>query len=98
MPPKKRVKTSNVAKTKEEIFNTDENKCPSTKNKIPIEEKVETETEVEKFDLNEITDFRKFVNEQNQLEMPDDFYDFLDFCKSIDHQDPKSKVCFFIPL
>lgn len=26
------------------------------------------------------------------MHMPDDFYEFLEFCKSIDVKDPKSKI------
>lgn len=26
--------------------------------------------------------------------MPDDFYDFFEFCKSIDHKDPKSNFIY----
>ena len=46
----------------------------------------------ERFDLSEIKDLHSFVTEQNQMEMPNDFYDFLDFCKSLSPSDPKSNV------
>jgi hypothetical protein len=47
---------------------------------------------VEKFDLSEVKDLRSFVNEHNQMKMPEHFYNFLDFCKSIDSNDPKSNI------
>ena len=85
---------------------TDENSCPETqsaevKAKEEIRDDVKKNTEntikpktetVEIYDLNEIKDIKSLVLEVNQMQMPDDFYDFLEFCKSIDSQDPKSNL------
>lgn len=45
---------------------------------------------VEKFDLNLVKDMSSFVQEHYRMSMPDDFYDFLEFCKSLDASNPKS--------
>lgn len=87
---------------------TDENSCPETqssddkakeekrddvKKNTENATKPKTETvDVEKYDLTEIKDIKSLVLEVNQMQMPDDFYDFLEFCKSIDSQDPKSNL------
>ena len=39
-------------------------------------------------------DIRELVLEHNQMQMPEDFYELLDFCKSINSNDPKSKNLF----
>lgn len=33
---------------------------------------------------------REFVFQQNKMQMPDDFYELLDFCTTINSEDPKS--------
>ncbi len=34
-------------------------------------------------------DIKDLVVEHNQMQMPEDFYDLLEFCKSIDKKNPK---------
>lgn len=36
-------------------------------------------------------DIRELVLEHNQMQMPEDFYELLEFCKFINSNDPKSK-------
>ena len=45
----------------------------------------------EHFDLTQVKDMKEFVFEHNSMHMPDDFYEFFDFCKKLDPKDPKSK-------
>ncbi|CAF0711664.1 unnamed protein product [Brachionus calyciflorus] len=47
---------------------------------------------VDKIDLNTVSDIRKLVTETNRMEMPEDFYEFFEFCKSINNSDPKNAL------
>jgi hypothetical protein len=44
---------------------------------------------IEKIDLDQVKDVKELISEHYQMQMPDDFYEFLEFCKSIDPKDPK---------
>jgi hypothetical protein len=37
-------------------------------------------------------DIKSLIFENQKMQMPDDFYDFLDFCKSLKPDDPKSRL------
>ncbi len=39
-------------------------------------------------------DIKEFVFENNKMHMPDDFYEIIEFCRSIDSKNPKSKYYF----
>ena len=43
-------------------------------------------------------DIKEFVLEHNRMQMPDDFYELLDFCKSINPQNPKSEHFYYSDL
>ncbi len=34
--------------------------------------------------------------QENQMQMPDDFYDLIEFCKYLNSEDPKSKLKFIV--
>ena len=65
--------------------------------KTKIEENIESKSELvveakkELVEQNE-DDIRKLVLEENKMQMPEDFYDFLEFCKSINKKDPKNAL------
>jgi len=47
---------------------------------------------VEKIDLTTIKDIKDLVKEYNKMGMPDDFYELIDFCKSLDPKNPKNAL------
>uniref|UniRef100_A0A1E1X899 PBZ-type domain-containing protein n=1 Tax=Amblyomma aureolatum TaxID=187763 RepID=A0A1E1X899_9ACAR len=55
-----------------------------------------TETEVQRDDANELPDspddIRKSIKQKFLVEMPDDFYDFWDFCCSLNKKDPSDAL------
>ena len=60
----------------------------------PDASKEETSEKVEKLNLDQVNDVKELVFEHNSMHRPDEFYDFLDFCKQLDPQDPKSRTPF----
>jgi hypothetical protein len=80
----------------DEIDTTNENKCPNiidtTPKKSDSKSKCEDkkfEENSEKFELNSIKDIREIVNEENRMKMPEDFYDLIEFLKTLDSNNPK---------
>ena len=66
-----------------------ETKTTEIKKKEESEEKVQST--VDCFDLSQVKDLKEFVFEHYSMHMPDDFYELLDFCKSLNAKDAKSK-------
>ncbi len=63
-----------------------------TKSNLAIVETNKNEKVEDFYDLSEVKDLKEFVLEVYKLKMPEDFYDFLDFCKSLNPNDPKSLI------
>jgi hypothetical protein len=76
----KRKLEENELSSKEKIAKSESN---------PVVKKT-VDQNIEKFDLTAIKDIKAFVHEHNGMHMPEDFYNFLEFCKSLDSTDPKS--------
>ncbi len=56
-------------------------------------ERSDKKDEIEKVDLTKVDDLKKLVLEHNSgMQMPEDFYELLEFCKNINPNDPKSKI------
>jgi hypothetical protein len=67
-----------------------------TKKVENIEELVkQNEEKIAKIETNEsenLENIEALIYDHNKMKMPDDFYDFLDFCKSLDSKDPKNAL------
>jgi hypothetical protein len=90
---------SNYEHKSDETNPTNENKCPNiieTKSDKPeLKSKCENkniEENSEKYDLNSIKDIRELVNDENRMKMPEDFYDLIEFLKTLDANNPKSII------
>lgn len=76
---------------KENIENRRESleKNPGKKRKLSNEK---TDGIIDKIDLTKVTDIKELVLEYNQMQMPEDFYELLEFCKSINPENPKDAL------
>lgn len=90
MPKKKGRKPVKRLGTKEPLGKNIE---ISKKNNELLEEIENKELETEdKRESQENNKLKELVLKWNKMEMPDDFYEFLEFCRSINPEDPKSQL------
>lgn len=97
-PPEEKFEEASIDKIELGILNDKEKieirresleKNQTKKRKISSEGLTEP---VDKIELAEVKNIRDLVLEHNQMQMPEDFYDLIEFCKFIKPKDPKTAL------